>query len=76
MFEAEIFWWNSCFCSMPDVVIRPLFWHPINSLRAGVRNKDHQRMMVDPMFFFIVYHSTLFLTAVNTTAVAQTAVFL
>ena len=37
--------------------------------------KDHQRMMVDPMFI-IVQNLSLFLTAVTPTAVAQTAVVL
>ena len=35
-------------------------------------NKDHQRMMVDPMFM-IVKNVRLFLTAVTPTAVAPTA---
>ena len=35
-------------------------------------NKDHQRMMVDPMF--MVQSLRLFLTAVTTTAVASIAV--
>ena len=38
-------------------------------------NKDHQRMMVDPMFM-IVQSLRLFLTAVTTTAVAPIAVIL
>ena len=38
-------------------------------------NKDHQRMMVDPMFM-IVQSLMSFLTAVTTTAVAPTAVIL
>ena len=36
-------------------------------------NKDHQKMMVDPMFM-IVQNLRLFLTAVTPTAVAHTAV--
>ena len=39
------------------------------------RNKDHQRMMVDPMFM-IVQSLRSFLTAVTTTAVAPIAVIL
>ena len=38
-------------------------------------NKDHQRMMVDPMFM-IAQNFRSFLTAVTPTAVAQTAVIL
>ena len=38
-------------------------------------NKDHQRMMVDPMFI-IVQNLTLFLTAVTPTAVVPTAIIL
>ena len=38
-------------------------------------NKDHQRMMVDPMFM-IVQSFRSFLTAVTTTAVAPIAVIL
>ena len=38
-------------------------------------NKDHQRMMVDPMFM-IVKNLRLFLTAVTPTAVTPTAVIL
>ena len=39
------------------------------------RNKDHQRMMVDPMFM-IVQGLRSFLTAVTPTAVAPIAVIL
>ena len=39
------------------------------------KNKDHQRMMVDPMFM-IVKNLRLFLTAVTLTAVTPTAVIL
>ena len=39
------------------------------------KNKDHQRMMVDPMFI-IVQSFRSFLTAVTTTAVAPIAVIL
>ena len=38
-------------------------------------NKDHQRMMVDPMFM-IIQSLRLFLTAVTPTAVAPIAVIL
>ena len=38
-------------------------------------NKDHQRMMVDPMFK-IIQNLRSFLTAVTTTAVAPIAVIL
>ena len=38
-------------------------------------NKDHQRMIVDPMFM-IIQNSRLFLNAVTPTAVAPTAVIL
>ena len=38
-------------------------------------NKDHQTMIVDPMFM-IVQNVWLFLTAVTSTAVAPTAVIL
>ena len=55
---------------MPEVVIKHFFFNPITILRAGGKNKDHQIMMVDPMFM------SLFLTAVTQTAVAPTAVFL
>ena len=41
----------------------------------NILNKDHQRMMVDPMFT-IVYSLRSFLTAVTTTAVAPIAVIL
>ena len=40
-----------------------------------VLNKDHQRMMVDPMLMVVV-DLRLFLTAVTPTAVAPTAVIL
>ena len=40
-----------------------------------VKNKDHQRMMVEPMFM-IVKNLRLFLTAVTPTAVTPTAVIL
>ena len=39
----------------------------------GQKNKDHQRMMVDPIFM-IVQSLRSFLTAVKTTAVAPIAV--
>ena len=44
-----------------------MYWDPIRS------NKDHQRMMVDPIFM-IVQSLRSFLTAVITTAVAPIAV--
>ena len=42
---------------------------------TATTNKDHQRMMVDPMLM-IVLDLRSFLTAVTTTAVAPTAVIL
>ena len=42
-------------------------------LNDELRNKDHPRMMVDPMFM-ILQNLGLFLTAVTSTAVAPTAV--
>ena len=42
-------------------------------ITAFLYNKDHQRMMVDPMFM-IVQSLRSFLTAVTTTAVIPTAV--
>ena len=52
-------------CKMP--------WIARSSESVGRSNKDHQRMMVDPMFM-IVHSLRSFLTAVKPTAVTPTAV--
>ena len=49
--------------------------HTEASLQGWHNNKDHQRMMVDPMFM-IVQSLRSFLTAVTPTAVAPIAVIL
>ena len=48
---------------------------PELEVNPSINNKDHQRMMVDPMFK-IIQNLRSFLTAVTTTAVAPIAVIL
>ena len=68
--------WTPCMMPCHWFIAKPsCIWFGSTSVKIGAAlvNKDHQRMMVDPMFM-IVQSLRSFLTAVTTTAVAPIAV--
>ena len=59
-------------CDVPDLIFCKIY---CCMSQGDTNNKDHQRMMVDPMFM-ILQSLRSFLTAVTPTAVAPIAVIL